>query len=413
MTIPAPQPPPEEACSFVDYICKSREAGKAVIGDAAGSIVQVWVDAVYEAVGKALASVGTAWTTIETPPLTGGGGAAVTVTFLQESLWYYTAGLAVLGVIIGGGKMAWQHRSDAGRDVMTGLGTLAVVAVAAVTGVGLLTMSADGFAEWIIDRSTDGPGFAENITNLFANLLKAGPLGAGIGGLMTITVGFAVVMGAIVQAMLMVARAGMLVMLAGTLPTAAAFTTTEAGKAMFRKSIAWTIAFILYKPAAAIVYATAFRLTASDLLPDDGTGLLSSLVGLMMMVLALIALPALMRFVVPAVAAVSAGGGGGAVIGGALATGAISLGGAAARRGRGAGSGKDLGSPAGAGPTGSPKTGGGPTGGPTPGGGPGVAGGPAGVLVGAGLSAATKTAGAVKKGADDVTGAKDGPDGSS
>lgn len=384
MILAAAQPPPEEACAVIDVICKSQEAGKAALGNVAGSVIQVWADAVYEAVGKALASVGTAWTTIETPPLTGDGGAAVTVTFLQESLWYYTAGLAVLGVIIGGGKMAWQHRADAGRDVMTGLGTLTVVGVAAVTGVGLLTMSADGFAEWIIDRSTDGPGFAENITNLFATALKAGPLGAGIGALMTIIVGFAVIVGSLIQAMLMVARAGMLVMLAGTMPTAAAFTTTEAGKAMFRKAIAWTIAFILYKPAAAIVYATAFRLTASDLLPDDGTGLLSFLVGLMMMVLALVALPALMRFVVPAVAAVSSGGGGGAVVGGALATGAISLGSTMARRGKGAGVGTAAS----------------------------TAGGPTGVAVGAALTATKKGAQAVKKGADNVTGTKDGPNGS-
>lgn len=68
--------------------------------------------------------------------------------------------------------------------------------------------------------------------------------------------------------------------------------------------MAWTIAFILYKPAAAIVYAIAFRMTGTDLFKSDGTGLFQIVTGLALMLIALVALPALMRFLVPAVASV-------------------------------------------------------------------------------------------------------------
>ena len=56
----------------------------------------------------------------------------------------------------------------------------------------------------------------------------------------------------------------MLVILAGILPTTAAFTNTEMGRQWFQKAVGWTIAFILYKPAAAIVYSVAFLLMGNN-----------------------------------------------------------------------------------------------------------------------------------------------------
>ena len=419
----AAPPQPAEPCAFYDMVCKSQQTAGKVIGEGAANAIQALSDAVYEAVGKMLATVGTAWTGIKTPPLTGTGGGAQTIAFLQGSLWFYTAGLAVLAVLIGGARMAWEQRADPGFKLLKSLWTLAVVGACAVAGVALLIGAADLFSTWIIDRSTDGPGFAQNLTALFTAALSAGSGGAGVGAFLTIVLGGLAILGSIVQAMLMIARSGMVVMLAGTLPTAAAFTSTDAGEAMFRKAVAWTLAFILYKPAAAIVYATAFRLTASDLVPDDGTGALSFLVGLVMMVLALIALPALMRLITPAVAAVATGGGagGGAALGGALASGAISLGGAVARRGKGSAagpSGSDEGAsgPKGAGPSGSPKPGGGPTGSSAPGGAAsalGAAGGPTGVMVGTAISAGKAGVDTAKRGAQRAAGSEEGPDGSS
>ena len=59
---------------------------------------------------------------------------------------------------------------------------------------------------------------------------------------------------AVVQIILMLARGGMLVVLTGILPlSAAAAMSGESGKGWFNKNVAWLVAFILYKPAAAIM----------------------------------------------------------------------------------------------------------------------------------------------------------------
>jgi hypothetical protein len=126
----------------------------------------------------------------------------------------------------------------------------------------------------------------------------------------------------------------MIVLLAGVLPVAAAASNTASGKQWWSKSFAWLLAFTLYKPVAAIIYAVSFRMTARD---QDPTTVVS---GVFLMVLAVLALPALLRFLVPATAAMASGNAGavaGAVVGGTLATGAVALSGgmgAAAYAGR-------------------------------------------------------------------------------
>jgi uncharacterized membrane protein HdeD (DUF308 family) len=141
---------------------------------------------------------------------------------------------------------------------------------------------------WIIngslscDVTTDSACFGENMLTLLA--LTTNPAAGGLGALLIIILGLIAILAAAFQIVLMVARGGMLVILAGILPLSASFTNTEMGKSWFKKCIAWLVAFILYKPAAAIVYAAAFQLVGTDVFSDDGTGLLAVLTGLMLMV---------------------------------------------------------------------------------------------------------------------------------
>ncbi|MFS0700057.1 hypothetical protein AB6N24_08820 [Cellulomonas sp. 179-A 4D5 NHS] len=281
---------------------------------------------------------------------------AGTVAFLQSSLWWYMGAAAVLSVIIGGLRMAWEQRAEPGRDLLRSLVTLVVVAGAGVGIINLLVAAADSFAVWILDNSlacdftAGGACFGENIVNLLKMPAEVGA-GAGLGPLLLIILGLLAIMASVVQILLMVARAGMLVILTGILPLAAAATNTEMGRTWFRKAVAWLVAFILYKPAAAIVYAAAFQLAGTDLFTDDGSGLLSVLTGLMLMVIALFAMPALMRFVTPMVGAMASGSGGAAM--GAAALAALPTGAAALGR-LGSGGGKDASSPPSA--TGNPST---------------------------------------------------------
>jgi hypothetical protein len=265
-----------------------------------------------------------------------------TVGFLQSSLWWYMGAAVVLSVILGGARMAWEQRAEPGRETVRSLLTLIVVAGAGVTIISLLVAAADSFANWIIDGSLDcdvtardGACFGENMTQLLA---LSPATTTGLGSLLVIILGLVAILASAMQIVLMVARGGMLVILAGVLPLVASATNTEMGKTWFRKTIAWLVAFVLYKPAAAIVYATAFQLTGTRVFRDDGSGLVAVLTGLLMMVLALFAMPALMRFVTPLVGTLAAGGAGGALAAAgmsALPTGAVSLG----RLASGAGSG--------------------------------------------------------------------------
>ncbi|MFD2362732.1 MULTISPECIES: hypothetical protein [unclassified Arthrobacter] len=344
----------------------------------------------------------------------------------------WTLALAVLAVILGGIRMIWEQRGAPLKDLLRSLLTLTLVSAIGLGTISILVIAADAFASAIITRSTDGKGFA-------AAFQKIAAIHTSDAVFILIILGLIGLIASLVQIVLMVVRSGMLVILAGILPTTAAFTNTEMGRQWFQKAVGWTIAFILYKPAAAIVYSVAFLLMSKTSGKD---ALIGSITGFTLMIVALFALPALMRFVTPMVGAVAAGSGAaaGAAVG-ALATGAVSMGRVGSGRGNAAptpASSSTTSTNAGNSPKGSsgssgPRGGGGqPTPGSSgPGGAAGTAGkagaaapaggagaatgaaatGPAGMAVATGVQVASRTSEAIKTTAQDSTG--EGPSGSS
>jgi hypothetical protein len=346
----------------------------------------------------------------------------------------WTLALAVFAVILGGIRMIWEQRGAPLKDLLRSLLTLALVSGLGLGVISILVIAADAFSAAVIDRSTDGKGFAQAMSILVMTNQT------GVGVFILIILGLIGLIASLVQIVLMVVRSGMLVILAGILPTTAAFTNTEMGRQWFQKAVGWTIAFILYKPAAAIVYSVAFLLLENN----SGVPLIGSITGFTLMVVALFALPALMRFVTPMVGAVASGGGAGAGAAvGALATGAVSLGRSGSGRGNASPtpattqSNQPGASPKGSAGTSGPRGGGGqPTPGATgPGGAAGAAAagkagtagagatagtagaatgaaaaGPAGMAVAAGAKVASRTSQAIANTAQDSTG--EGPSGS-
>lgn len=240
-----------------------------------------------------------------------------TVLFLQSATWWIVGIMAVLSLIVGATKMAWEQRMEPGKNVIEAFVTLLVVAGAGTTAIATLVTASDAYSVWVINASlecdvtTDQACFGENISLLLA-LTSAAPSGLGV--ILIILLGLLAILGSIFQIGLMVVRSAMLVIGAGLLPAAASFTNTATGKQWFSKLVGWLLAFILYKPAAATVYAAAFHLTGTDVFQDDGSGLYSVTTGLLLMGLALVALPVLMKFCTPMVGALAAGAGGGAMI---------------------------------------------------------------------------------------------------
>ncbi|MDF2048521.1 hypothetical protein [Arthrobacter sp. Cr_A7] len=399
----------ERECTPMDVECHAGNWASGLADDAIGNLAK----GIMEGMSQMVTTLSTFWVSMPTVNLASEDGSTPSpvVSAVSSELMPWTLSLAVLAVILGGIRMIWEQRGAPLKDLLRSLLTLTLVSGLGLGVISILVIAADAFSVAIIERSTDGKGFAESMSIFLT------PLQTDVGVFILIILGLVGLIASLAQIVLMVVRSGMLVILAGILPTTAAFTNTEMGRQWFQKAVGWTIAFILYKPAAAIVYSVAFLLMGNATGQD---GLVGSITGFTLMIVALFALPALMRFVTPMVGAVASGSGaaGGAAVG-ALATGAVSLG----RGGSGRGSATPTPpttnntqsthpgtSPKGSDGTPGPRGGGGQ---PTPGvTGPGgaAAAGPAGMALAVGAQVASKTSQAIEKTAQDSTG--EGPSGS-
>jgi type IV secretion system protein TrbL len=306
----------EKICAPLDWKCGAEDFISGLGDDAMGNMAK----AIMEGMSQMVTTLSTFWVSTPTVNLTSqdGSTASPVVSLVNSELMPWTLALAVLAVILGGIRLIWEQRGAPLKDLLRSLITLTLVSGLGLGVISILVIAADAFSAEIIKRSTDGKGFAESMQLLtMANQ-------TGVGVFILIVLGLIGLLASLVQIVLMVVRSGMLVILAGILPTTAAFTNTEMGRQWFQKAVGWTIAFILYKPAAAIVYSVAFLLMGNS---GGKDALIGSITGFTLMVVALFALPALMRFVTPMVGAVASGSGAaaGAAVG-AIATGAVSLG---------------------------------------------------------------------------------------
>jgi hypothetical protein len=263
-----------------------------------------------------------------------------TVEYLQHSLLGITGAVFVIAILIAGMRIAWEQRAKPLQELLKAVVTFVVVGAAGTATMQVLIAWSDEFAVSIIrgvgqDMSlaavfggtTDGQG---NVQNLVSDSLPA---------LLGIFSCLGVIVVSLIQIVLMLIRSALLVLLAGAFPLAAAATNTEMGRNWLRKFCAWSLAFIAYKPAAALVYAAAMKL-GHDPATSTNDGLVRAMSGMMMLLLGLLALPALLRFMVPVTAAVaggSAGMGSSVADPGGMATGAVNVG-AGFGGGRGAGS---------------------------------------------------------------------------
>lgn len=258
-------------------------------------------------------------------PTTAPAGSSTTVGFLQSSTWYIVLTMAVASVIIAGIRMAWTQRGEPVRDLLKSLLTLVMVSTIGLTVIQLAVSAGDAFSVGVLNAATNcsvatdtgtSSCFGTSVAGMIA-LTSTSPIGT-IGVLILALI--AILM-TFVQVALMIVRSAMLVVLAGVLPLTASFTNTPTGNQWFRKSLGWLIAFILYKPAAALIYAAAFKLVGTDLFAKDDGGIWSIMTGMALMIMALIALPALMRFIAPMVSAAGGGAAGAAIVGGMAALG--------------------------------------------------------------------------------------------
>ncbi|MEV4473369.1 hypothetical protein [Nonomuraea sp. NPDC049504] len=268
-----------------------------------GGVIDELATALQEAQVKVLGMMASfSGSSAAAPPLSDSVGP---VAWLQERTHWYVALLAVLGLVIAAGRLAMRRRAEPAMRAVTGLLTLAVVTGCGTAAMSLLVEAGDAYSGWIIGQALDSGSFGGGFGGDFGAAITrlAGFQGMTLPPGLMIVLAFASIISCILQIVLMLARVALLGLLVGMLPMAAALSGTEAGRAWLARIAVWALAFALYKPAAATVYSYAF------LAIGDPSSELAQLSGLVVIILAVAALPALLRLLAPAVGAVRHGGG--------------------------------------------------------------------------------------------------------
>ena len=318
-----------EDCGFIDLACKAKTG-----------ILRALSDGISQGLEKMLVLVGDM---VISPP-------SFTSEHQSNAQWLagqteYLAGiLAVVSLMIGGMMLMWQRKAEPLKDILAMLIRLILISAGGVSLVALLSQASDEWSAWMLDEATAG-SFNDNLIALFA----LNPFSRHSGILMAILFGLLAIIAGAIQVVLFMIRQPFLILMVGLWPLSAAATNTDWGRQWFSKLTGWIAAFLLYKPAVAIIFALGLKMMKPDT-SDIADGMLNFIQGLLLIGMSMVALPALVKFIVPSTASLGSGGGGGvaAALGGIAGMKVASGSGGGGARGAGSSGGSQGASPSGA-----------------------------------------------------------------
>ena len=300
-----------------------------VVNSVAGDAITALAKAIVSAIAHVIGTVASFWTAIPSPQVADGAGNPTgAVAVIQANLAWYVGAVAVAGILIGTVRILWhEHKSHHTRELAKFVITYVMITAVIAGLAALLVQAMDGLTGQLVNHALGNQSFEnklETVLGLTGSTQDTAGSLVGLAGslataILAIFIGLIALLSSLLEIVLMFVRSAMLVLLCGVIPLAAAASNTELGQQWLKKSIAWLLAFALYKPAAAVIYLAAFALPANS-------GITGLLQGATMLMLAILALPALMRFLVPATAHVAGGPGAGAMIGGTAASAAMFVG---------------------------------------------------------------------------------------
>ncbi|MDK7338677.1 hypothetical protein [Pauljensenia sp. UMB0895] len=280
-----------EDCGFIDLACKAKTG-----------ILRALFDGISQGLEKMLVLVGDM---VISPP-------SFTSEHQSNAQWlagqteYLTAILAVVSVMIGGMMLMWQRKAEPLKDILAMLIRLILISAGGVTLVATLSQASDEWSAWMLDEATAG-SFNDTLIALFA----LNPFSRHSGILMAILFGLLAIIAGAIQVVLFMIRQPFLILMVGLWPLSAAATNTDWGRQWFSKLTGWIAAFLLYKPAVAIIFALGLKMMKPNT-SDTADGMLNFIQGLLLIGMSMVALPALVKFIVPSTASLGSGGGGGA-----------------------------------------------------------------------------------------------------
>jgi len=241
---------------------------------ASNAVASQWAETLRQAALQMMQAAIAPWSRVHSTDIASGA------LWVQSRLWWLTAAVAVVSLIWQGARLAIQRQADPLVSIGRGLATLAVAQGLGLAIFGMALQVGDVFSAWVF-TTVDGGHLGESLVRLLAMQRLAPGL--------VLVFGVAAIVSGACQAILMVLRQGGLILLAGCLPAAAAGAGTVGMRPILSKLIRASIALILYKPAAALIYALGISLAGT------GDSVAEVITGLAVIIAAIFAFPILMK----------------------------------------------------------------------------------------------------------------------
>jgi hypothetical protein len=288
-------------CAPLDLSCHATNA----VADGANSMLEVLVETIKDAIAAQLVTNVTWWVMVPSPDVSS------PAQTLQQWMLPLTAVIATGGILWQALLMVITRKGEPMANIVKGLVAVALWGAVAVGGTNALLRFGDAYSIWVLTAGLDG-----NIDALGDRLILLLVPGSTAALGLVLLIGPIVTIGVFIQLALMFFRGGGIIILTGLLQLAAAGAFTNGTSGWLRKVLSWQLALIFYKPMAATIYAVAFMLMG-----DEDNDLHVWLIGVGMLGMTIIALPAMLRFLSWMVGGIQSGSGGLGMLAGAAGAG--------------------------------------------------------------------------------------------
>ncbi|WP_433273974.1 hypothetical protein ACQPZA_24035 [Pseudonocardia xinjiangensis] len=287
-----------DECGTFDLGCQA--------GQAFGSVLQSMISEVARGAAELVVTTATWW--VETDSVDPRDPAVVAAQGATRDLILI---ILVGSVLVQSIRLVISRKGEPLIMVATGLIRYAIVSALGLAILQSALRAGDALASQLLD------GAANNFALLMQQVLIDGDA-----SFLVLLVSLIAAVLSLVQWVLMAMRQAGLLVLAAMLPLAAAGSLTRSTRGWLDKLIVWLIAMVAYKPAAAFIYYIGFSYLSSPSAADAGSTA-TMITGIMVLLLAVLAMPILLKFF--AWSGTQIGGGGGSGSGFLGAAGAIAM----------------------------------------------------------------------------------------
>ena len=194
--------------------------------------------------------------------------------------------ILVGSVLVQSIRIVVSRKGEPAVMVATGLLRYAVVSALGLAVLQIALRAGDVLAADLLDGAVGN--FAQFLQDLLIN-------GEGDGAFLVLLFSLIAAVLSLVQWVLMALRQAGLLVLAAMLPLAASGSLTRSTRGWLDKLLVWLIAMVVYKPAAAFIYYIGFSYLSAPSTSDEG-GAAPMITGIMVLLLAVIAMPVLLKF---------------------------------------------------------------------------------------------------------------------